>query len=61
MKEIIIDTDIPNVKLVQRANNGSLETLRQITSTTGEIASQINDADTIETITITRTTLNTIS
>lgn len=61
MTETIIDTDIPNVKLVQRANNGSFETLRQITSTTGEIPSQTNDADTVETITITRTTLNTLS
>jgi len=59
MEQAILDTDNPNVKLIQRANNGNLETLRQITSTTGEISQ--DNGDTIETITVTRTLLTTTS
>lgn len=59
MDEKIFNTENPNVKIVQRAKDGNLETLRQITATTGEV-SQTN-GDTVETITITRTLLTTLS
>lgn len=57
MQENIFDTENPNVKIVQRPRNGQLETLRQITATTGEVSQ--DNGDTIETITITRTVLTT--
>lgn len=57
MEQAILDTDNENVKIVLRANNGNLDTIRQITVTTGEISQ--NNGDTIETITITRTLLTT--
>ena len=55
MEQAILDTDNENVKLVLRATNGNLETIRQITASTGEISQE--NGDTIETITITRTLL----
>ncbi|WP_445454112.1 hypothetical protein [Flavobacterium sp. 25HG05S-40] len=55
MEQTILDTDNDNVKLVLRATNGNLETIRQITASTGEISQE--NGDTIETITITRTLL----
>jgi hypothetical protein len=61
MQEIRFDTDSPNVKIVQRVTAGALETLREITSTTGEV--DVTDEEirkTIETITITRTTIQKI-
>lgn len=59
MEQAILDTDNPNVKIVLRANNGNLETIRQVTSTTGEIEEE--NGVTVEQITITRTVLTTTS
>jgi hypothetical protein len=57
MEQAILNTDNENVKIVLRANNGNLDTIRQITTTTGEISQ--GNGDTVETITITRTLLTT--
>lgn len=61
-KENRIETNNPDVTIVQRFNGGVLETLREVKSTTGEV-DETNDEikKTVETITITRTTLQTIS
>lgn len=55
MEAAILSTENENVKIILRANNGQLETLRQITATTGEVTQP--NGDTVETITITRTIL----
>lgn len=55
MEQTILDTENENVKIILRANAGQLQTLRQITATSGEVAQE--NGDTVETITITRTVL----
>ncbi len=57
MEQAILSTENDNVKIVLRAVNGQLETLRQITATTGEVTQP--NGDTVETITVTRTILST--
>ncbi|WP_395073905.1 hypothetical protein [Flavobacterium sp.] len=58
--EIRIKTDNPNVTMVQRFGSGLLETLREIKSTTGEIDVTVDEIKkTVETITITRTIIQT--
>lgn len=55
MTEQIYDTENANVKIIVRAKEGHLQTLRQITATSGEVLQP--NGDTVETITITRTLL----
>ena len=62
-KEIKLDTDNPNITIVHRYVSGSLEILREVVSTTDEIdITEENEIKkTKETITITRTIIQTIS
>lgn len=61
-KEIRIDTDNENVKIVNRFSSGAFETLREQTTTTGEVQnnSSTEIRETIEIITITRTIIQSI-
>lgn len=55
-----IPTTTPGVTMVERANGTALETLRETLTTTGEITDPDDDSITVETVTITRKSLNTI-
>lgn len=61
-KETRIDTDNDNVKIVNRFSAGAFETLREVTTTTGEVQDNSNTEirQTIEIITITRTIIQSI-
>lgn len=48
------DPDAQNSFVVQRINNGTLEVLKEIIFSTGEITDRENEFLTVETITITR-------
>lgn len=56
------DPQNPNTYFVQRVNFGRVETIKEVTVTTGEILEDPGQEirKTVETITITRTTENTI-
>lgn len=55
-----IPTTTPGVTMVERANGTGLETVREILTTTGEITDEEDDSVTVETVTITRKSLNII-
>jgi len=54
-------TNTPGVTMVQRVNGVSLETLRETRSSSGEIPDMEDASVTVETITITRKSLNQIN
>jgi hypothetical protein len=62
-KEIRLETENPNITIVHRWNNGVLEIIREVVSSTGEfdITESADIKKTEETITITRTIIQTIS
>lgn len=59
-KENRFPTDTPGVTMVQRVNGMSLETLRETRTSSGEIPDPEDSSVTVETITITRKSLNQI-
>ena len=62
-KEIRLETDNPNITIIHRYVGGTLEILREVKSTTDEIdiTGENDIRKTQETITITRTIIQTIS
>jgi hypothetical protein len=60
MTEARLSTANPNINLVIREKNNGFEFIRETQTTSGEEVNPDNSNETIETITITRKTLNTI-